>query len=404
MKHRFVIVAVILAAVVLGTPSVRAQTPAPAKDTKSTLTPAPAKETKTALTEKAALGAKDAVLEDMLSSADKAEGGNQEEAEKILRGDLGQKAGDLKTFEIRTETDITTLQVGDLYKNEETAYKIVAVKKKSAKGGLFTAQRIAGQSDPKSRWTLVSGSGPKTIITLMTLLDFYAQGGIFMHPLALLFIAMLVLVVNDSLLYRVKAQCPAAFVTAAEAALRQGDLSRFEELARNTKGLMPFICRQLTVDLDESSISEIRTRVEAAVIARVNRMRIPVRALNLIAVSAPLLGLMGTIAGMVTVFEGIADTSGSNKASILAGGIRTALFTTIAGLTVAIPALYAYFLLNQKHDGIVGMCESIHERFLHLLGKIKRDRKQGGSETEDDVRPTAALGDGKIAVVSQTRG
>ncbi len=200
MKHRFVIVAVILSALVFGSPSVRAQAPAPAKETKSTLAPAPAKEAKTALTEKAALGAKDAVLEDMLPSGDKADGGNQEEAEKILRGDLGQKAGDLKTFEIRTETDITTLQVGDLYKNEETAYKIVAVKQKSAKGGHFTAQRIAGQSDPARRWLLVSGAGPKTIITRTTLLDLYLQGGPFLHPIAVLFVVLVILCANGCLI------------------------------------------------------------------------------------------------------------------------------------------------------------------------------------------------------------
>lgn len=343
-------------------------------------------------------------LEDSLPGLSDIDMSTQDEVESLLRGDMGENAGDLKEFEIRTDDDIAALEVGDLYKNEETAYKIVGIKRKSAKGGLFTAQRIAGLNDPQRRWTRISGSGPKSIITRMTLLDFYVQGGPFMHPIALLFLAMLVLAINDSLLYRVKAQCPPEFVTAAEAALRQGNLSRFEELARSTKGLMPFICRQMTLDFDESSIGEIRNRVEAATITHVNRMRVPVRALNLIAVSSPLLGLMGTITGMVTVFEGIAGSGSAAKASILAAGIRVALFTTIAGLTVAIPALYAYFILNQKHGAIVGACESIHERFLHLLGKIKRARGQGGNETEEDVRQTTAPVEEGIAVVSRTHG
>jgi biopolymer transport protein ExbB len=373
--------AVVLATVVFGSLSVRAQAPAPAKETKSTLAPAPAKEAKTALTEKAALGAKDAVLEDMLPSGDKAEGGNQEEAEKILRGDLGQKAGDLVTFEIRTETDITTLQVGDLYKNEETAYKIVAVKQKSAKGGLFTAQRIAGQSDPARRWLLVSGAGPKTIITRTTLLDLYLQGGPFLHPIAFLFVALVILCVNGCLIYRRKAQCPVDFVAAAEAALRKGDLGRFGELSTGAKGMMPFICRHMAQDFDEGSLADVRSRVEVATGAHLNRLRIPIRAMNLIAVAAPLLGLLGTIVGMVLVFEGVAGTSGAAKASLLAAGIRVKLFSTATALMVAIPALFAYFIFNQKFGLIVGECELIHERFMSLLAKIKRARGQGESES-----------------------
>lgn len=392
MKHRFVIVAVILAALVFGSPSVRAQAPAPAKETKSTLAPAPAKEAKTALTEKAALGAKDAVLEDMLPSGDKADGGNQEEAEKILRGDLGQKAGDLKTFEIRTETDITTLQVGDLYKNEETAYKIVGVKQKSAKGGLFTAQRIAGQSDPARRWLLVSGAGPKTIITRTTLLDLYLQGGPFLHPIAFLFVVLVILCANGCLIYRRKAQCPVDFVAAAEAALRKGDLGQFEELSTGAKGLMPFICRHMAHDFNDGSLADVRSRVEVATGAHINRLRIPIRAMNLIAVAAPLLGLLGTIVGMVLVFEGVAGTSGAAKASLLAAGIRVKLFSTATALMVAIPALFAYFIFNQKFGLVVGECELIHERFMSLLAKIKRARGQGESESSDG-HPRAARGE-----------
>jgi len=53
-------------------------------------------------------------------------------------------------------TTSTAIRVGDLYKNEEAAYKIVAIKKQTAKGGEFTVERIAGQSDPQRRWNLVS--------------------------------------------------------------------------------------------------------------------------------------------------------------------------------------------------------------------------------------------------------
>jgi biopolymer transport protein ExbB len=201
-----------------------------------------------------------------------------------------------------------------------------------------------------------------------------------------------ILCANGCLIYRRKAQCPVDFVAAAEAALRKGDLGQFEELSTGAKGLMPFICRHMAHDFNDGSLADVRSRVEVATGAHINRLRIPIRAMNLIAVAAPLLGLLGTIVGMVLVFEGVAGTSGAAKASLLAAGIRVKLFSTATALMVAIPALFAYFIFNQKFGLVVGECELIHERFMSLLAKIKRARGQGESESSDG-HPRAARGE-----------
>lgn len=72
--------------------------------------------------------------------------------------------------------------------------------------------------------------------------------------------------------------------------------------------------------------------------------------LRLISVIAPLLGLMGTMLGMVTVFKTVASASATDS-SLLAAGIWEALLTTIIGLAVAIPTLIAYYLLSLKMKG-----------------------------------------------------
>ena len=280
--------------------------------------------------------------------------------------------GDLKLFVVVTDDNIARLEVGDLYRNEDTTYKIAAIKRKSAKGGEFTAQRVTGQSNPQRRWTRISGVGPVNISTRTTMLDLYRQGGPFLHPIALLFVAVVVLSVNGCLVYRRKVQCPPEFVSAAEAALLKGDLRQFEDASRKASGLMAFICRQMTRNFDVFTMEDIRNQVKAATVTQVGRLRVPVRALNLIAVAAPLLGLLGTIIGMVIVFEGVAGTSGAAKASILAAGIRVKLFSTASALIVAIPALFLYFGFNQKLSAIVRECDEIHERFLALLARIKR--------------------------------
>jgi biopolymer transport protein ExbB len=314
--------------------------------------------------------------------AGKMDSSNKEEVEEMLRGDMGEKAGDLKKFDVATKDDISALEVGDIYKNEETAYKIIEIKQKGPAGGHFVAQRIAGQADPQRRWIRLSGSGPANIITSITLLDLYIQGGPFLHPIAALFVVMVILLVNGLFIYRRKVHCSPEFVSAAETALRKGDLKQFEDLANKNKGLMAFVCRSMIADFDISTMEETRLRVDAATSAQITRLRVPIRTMNLIAVAAPLLGLLGTIVGMVLVFEGVAGTSGAAKASILAAGIRVKLFSTASALMVAIPALFIFFGFSQKLSNIVGECEMINERFLQILGRMKQGRgaSEGGAK------------------------
>lgn len=72
--------------------------------------------------------------------------------------------------------------------------------------------------------------------------------------------------------------------------------------------------------------------------------------LKLIAVISPLLGLLGTVWGMVDVFQSMSDVSHAN-AQVLASGIWSALITTIMGLSVAIPVLMCYYYLMLKFRG-----------------------------------------------------
>jgi biopolymer transport protein ExbB len=66
--------------------------------------------------------------------------------------------------------------------------------------------------------------------------------------------------------------------------------------------------------------------------------------LNLCGQISPMLGLLGTVVGMVKAFSGLAEASGASKATILANAISTALWTTAVGLIIAVPALLAFTL------------------------------------------------------------
>ncbi|HPP95167.1 MAG TPA: MotA/TolQ/ExbB proton channel family protein [Spirochaetota bacterium] len=83
----------------------------------------------------------------------------------------------------------------------------------------------------------------------------------------------------------------------------------------------------------------------------------------------PLLGLLGTVTGMIKVFMSIQNMHGQVNPSALAGGIWEALITTAAGLTVAIPSVIAYHYFEDRIDSITGDIKEIINQILETLKK-----------------------------------
>lgn len=90
----------------------------------------------------------------------------------------------------------------------------------------------------------------------------------------------------------------------------------------------------------------------------VQRMNSLIRLLELIAMVSPLLGLLGTVLGMIQSFQELELAQGAANASVLAGGIWQALLTTAAGLVVAIPAAIAAGLFSARIDTAAMLIES----------------------------------------------
>ncbi len=94
--------------------------------------------------------------------------------------------------------------------------------------------------------------------------------------------------------------------------------------------------------------------------------------LGTIAAITPLLGLLGTVIGMIKVFAAI-TTAGVGDPAVLAGGISEALITTAAGLSVAIPSLMFYRYFTGRVDGLVVMME---EESLKMVEVMQGEREQ----------------------------
>ena len=100
-------------------------------------------------------------------------------------------------------------------------------------------------------------------------------------------------------------------------------------------------------------------------------------ALGTIAAISPLLGLLGTVIGMIKVFA-VITAQGVGEPRILAGGISEALITTAAGLTVAIPSLLFHRMLRGRVDALVVTMEQEALRMVGALQNLRSERYDAG--------------------------
>jgi len=120
------------------------------------------------------------------------------------------------------------------------------------------------------------------------------------------------------------------------------------------RGIRARVVAQAMAALGDPTLSRESARDEVLRVARreLNATRSGLRALELISTIAPLLGLLGTVLGMITAFQALQSTGAQADPTILAGGIWEALLTTAAGMAVAIPAGVALVWIESLADGV----------------------------------------------------
>ncbi|MBT5020294.1 MAG: MotA/TolQ/ExbB proton channel family protein [Planctomicrobium sp.] len=174
-----------------------------------------------------------------------------------------------------------------------------------------------------------------------------AASGAFGAVLLLVSFIMVAVIMMNLLQVRRDNLLPEGFVAAFEEKLTAKDYQGAYEIARNDDSL---IARVLAAGLSrlnrgyEEAVEGMQEVGEEESMAMEHRLSY----LALIGSIAPMIGLMGTVWGMIASFREIATAPVAPKPKDLADGISTALFTTLEGLVVAIPAIIAYSLLRNR--------------------------------------------------------
>ena len=120
-----------------------------------------------------------------------------------------------------------------------------------------------------------------------------------------------------------------------------------------------------------------------------NHLRKYLRVINGVATVSPLLGLLGTVWGMMEAFNSIATTDAMGRPELLAGGISQALLTTAAGLFVAIPALICYMFFIGRVDRHIIEIDDLGQRLVDLIS-AEALRDDGKKKSPEAGRRTKA--------------
>lgn len=185
-------------------------------------------------------------------------------------------------------------------------------------------------------------------------LDLLRRGDPSMWGLVLCSVITVTFALERLIVLRSSRVMPRSFVDRFLERLRDGDLDRGKarEICRDNGSPIAHLF-SVAVSYSGQDAAQIREAVTEAAQAELFLLRRRVRALNGIATLAPLLGLFGTVIGMIEAFHALSMQTGGGKTELLAKGISLALVATASGLCIAIVAASSYYFLLGRLDRIV---------------------------------------------------
>src|SRR5881398_851520 len=203
-----------------------------------------------------------------------------------------------------------------------------------------------------------------------TVLDTLVKAGPVMIPMVLLSIFFVMLVVVYLLTIRRGAVVSSGYMATADALLRKRDYLGLlavsnrhgEAIARVVQKMLDFTTKNPNADL--AQVREIAETEGTRVAASLNNR---VTYLADIGMIAPLLGLLGTVLGIIRSFGALGADLGTARYVLLSKGISEALVNTCAGLAIGIPAMMAYAFFRGKAQKLISELESATTHVLALL-------------------------------------
>ncbi len=194
------------------------------------------------------------------------------------------------------------------------------------------------------------------------------KGGWLMVPIALCSLLGIAFALELALVLRRRRLLPRDLEEPLRDALRRQDTEAALRLCDDSPSPLSHTVRAGLAEAAVADWDHVERAVEDAASREIDRLRAKARPLRIISEICPLLGLLGTIQGMMGAFQSVSASGGQlGKTEMFAGDIFTALVTTAAGLVVAIPALFLYYAFARRIDALSDAFESSLTALFSLL-------------------------------------
>jgi len=216
----------------------------------------------------------------------------------------------------------------------------------------------------------------------MSLIRAFNQGGFMMYPILVLGIIMLMISIERFYVLYFKTNLDKEHIfKSLTAHLLKGDLEGMLVVCDQNPAPMSKIIKKCLIRLmNKGSDAEIQAALDEGAMTEVPQIEKRIGFLAVIGNVATLLGLLGTITGLIQSFAAVADVDAATKAAALTKGISEAMNCTAFGLVVAVPAIILYSFLQNRAQALI---DDINEISIKTFNFILANRERFGITTKD---------------------
>ncbi len=205
----------------------------------------------------------------------------------------------------------------------------------------------------------------------------FRAGGPVMYVILIVLITGIAIIIERSIYVLGRNRIDtSAFVHRIVEFIQHNNIKSALEFSSMSNAALPKVTRAGLEEIGGSP-ADIQNAFELAALSEIPKLEKRTQYLATIANISTLLGLLGTIFGLITSFEAVATADASMKASLLSGGISQAMNTTAFGLIAAIPCMIGYAIIQEKTNELV---DEINQNVAHIYNKIVSCKRMNSSK------------------------
>jgi biopolymer transport protein ExbB len=232
-----------------------------------------------------------------------------------------------------------------------------------------------------------AGAALRQVTHKVSFVDQIKAGGPIVYPIALIALAAVVIIIYKIVFLRSVHGSTGKIMDKVNSMAARGDWEGGEQIVRKYEGRkMPVInVVQAGLQARGEDRETLESVLQEAILRELPRVEKGLSLLAVFGAIAPLLGLLGTVTGMIDTFR-VITLFGTGDPKLMSGGISEALVTTELGLAVAIPIMLAHTFLSRRVSVIVGEMEEKAVYLTNIIQKIKRrSSPNSGEESVDRI-------------------